>query len=568
MGSRYKEASIADPLKLSSMNRTFIPTLVILASLLIVQTSVLAESAEKARQAAFTGDLTQLKKALNSGVDVNSADSQGSTPLMLAASRGHISMVRELLVRGARVNATNSHGWTPLMLAAASDNTQIVRLLLSRGANREQKNANGQTAWDVAKSETVHGLLAPQVAKALEQPLAENKQAPKQDEAQSEVDWLLAAAQRSFEASQLTDAATSYQKVLTLAPGNAQAKAGIGNIISRYEQLARQSQAAGDPSNSLGYIDRGLEVAPGHGGLQALRADVRAALEKHERQRAEALEQERQERERTSQENEIERLFALAEQQVKTFKLTSPKGDNAYDTYRSVLSRDPGNHQALLGLERVASGYEQLVQQSQRKGDLQKSLRQIEGGLKVGPGHKGLLALRDQVRAEIAEAEQRRRPDEDHWEQLAETRRKQVEQVLANAARQVEAAKLTEPQTDNAYDSYRQVLALDPDNAQAKTGLEQIAIRLERLARGHREEGALKESLAAIEQGLKAAPGHAALQSLRSEVKAQIEEQEGFTFNPEIQTFERSSSPTGRAGAPRPGGAKAADRSPKATGRR
>lgn len=158
-----------------------------------------------------------------------------------------------------------------------------------------KKTRTDKLPGDVAKSETVHGLLAPQVAKALEQPLAENKQAPKQDEAQSEVDRLLAAAQRGFEASQLTDAATSYQKVLKLAPGNAQAKAGIGNIVSRYEQRARQSQAAGDPSNSLGYIDRGLEVAPGHGGLQALLADVRAALEKHERQRAEARERERQE---------------------------------------------------------------------------------------------------------------------------------------------------------------------------------------------------------------------------------------------------------------------------------
>jgi tetratricopeptide (TPR) repeat protein len=340
------------------------------------------------------------------------------------------------------------------------------------------------------------GLLALQ--KELTQQLEEKRR-------RHEVARLLAKAEQQLAASHLMEPAddnanASYRKVLELDPQNTQAKTGLGRIAEQFEQSARQRQAEGSFKESLAAIEQGLQVLPEHPGLQALRTEVQGQLEAQARQRAEQARRQR----------EVAQLLAQAEQQLKASQLIKPTNDNAYASYHKVLELDPGNAGAQAGLEKIAALLERRAAQRRDEGLFQESLTLAEHGLRAFPDHTGLQALRAEVQSQI-EAQARRRQE--------------VQRLLAEAERQMNASQLIKPANDNANASYRKVLELDPDNAQAKAGLGHIAGHFEQLARQRQAEGSFKESLAAIEQGLQVLPEHKGLQALRTEVQAQLEAQ-------------------------------------------
>ncbi len=69
-------------------------------------------------QEAFRGNLKAVEAALKAGADVNHADDNEWTALMLAAIQAHSQITRLLIKAGADINRANHHGDTALMLAA------------------------------------------------------------------------------------------------------------------------------------------------------------------------------------------------------------------------------------------------------------------------------------------------------------------------------------------------------------------------------------------------------------------------------------------------------------------
>jgi ankyrin repeat protein len=51
---------------------------------------------------------------IDHGADVNFANSDGGTPLYVAAEEGHMDAVRGLIEHGANVNIANNNGTTPV----------------------------------------------------------------------------------------------------------------------------------------------------------------------------------------------------------------------------------------------------------------------------------------------------------------------------------------------------------------------------------------------------------------------------------------------------------------------
>ena len=65
------------------------------------------------------------------GVNVNATNSEGITPLMVAAAKGCVPIVQCLVNNGAAVNATDSKGSTALVFAARWGHLSVVSVLLS-----------------------------------------------------------------------------------------------------------------------------------------------------------------------------------------------------------------------------------------------------------------------------------------------------------------------------------------------------------------------------------------------------------------------------------------------------
>lgn len=82
-----------------------------------------------------SGNRTLFKMLIEGGIDVNTPNRQGTTPLHVAAVRGRGAGVKILIELGADVNALDNEGFTALQSAMSWGNNTNVKALLMAGAN-------------------------------------------------------------------------------------------------------------------------------------------------------------------------------------------------------------------------------------------------------------------------------------------------------------------------------------------------------------------------------------------------------------------------------------------------
>lgn len=81
-------------------------------------------------------DIKKVETLLNQGLDIESRNPQGYTPLIIAANHGDSKLVDFLIEKGANVNASRNNGENALMAAINPDNNvEIMKMLLNSGAN-------------------------------------------------------------------------------------------------------------------------------------------------------------------------------------------------------------------------------------------------------------------------------------------------------------------------------------------------------------------------------------------------------------------------------------------------
>ena len=101
---------------------------------------------------ARRGNLAALRNQLLYGVDPNSLDWQGNTPLQVVARQGDAQAVQCLLLFGASVDATDrQHGMTALMWAALKGHGPVVQSLLDVGADPLLQDRYGKSAATLAR---------------------------------------------------------------------------------------------------------------------------------------------------------------------------------------------------------------------------------------------------------------------------------------------------------------------------------------------------------------------------------------------------------------------------------
>jgi ankyrin repeat protein len=115
-------------------------------------------------EAAKTSDKAAIQTLVSQHIDLNAADTDGSTALHWAVRRDDLEAVNILIRGGADVKATNRYGVAPLSLACVNGNAAIIESLLKAGADPNTSLPEGETVLMTAartgKVDAVKALLA------------------------------------------------------------------------------------------------------------------------------------------------------------------------------------------------------------------------------------------------------------------------------------------------------------------------------------------------------------------------------------------------------------------------
>ena len=103
--------------------------------------------------ASMQGHTDCVKLLIEVGVEVETRENNGQTPLYLAAGEGHVELVQFLIEHHADVNACRSGGDNCLLIAAYNGHTAVVRALVSAGADINLQNNAGLTPLMAASNE-------------------------------------------------------------------------------------------------------------------------------------------------------------------------------------------------------------------------------------------------------------------------------------------------------------------------------------------------------------------------------------------------------------------------------
>ena len=136
----------------------------------------------------------------------------------------------------------------------------------------------------------------------------------------------------------------------------------------------------------------------------------------------------------TPEEDEVARLLAAAEADLKARRLTSPAGNNAWDRYQQVLGIDPANPDAIKGMERVIESYMELFAAAVEQVDFDQAESYLERIRDLHPDSPSLLAGKKQLE-EAKQARADRLAEQERQRQAEEaTRQAELErQWIANA---------------------------------------------------------------------------------------------------------------------------------------
>lgn len=102
-------------------------------------------------KAAQSNDVTGIKFLLNYGVNINTRDVKGNTPLIIAVKENQLRAADFLIEKDADINLQDNEGNTALIAAVHAGNTSLIKTLIQHGADAKIEDKNHKSAADYAK---------------------------------------------------------------------------------------------------------------------------------------------------------------------------------------------------------------------------------------------------------------------------------------------------------------------------------------------------------------------------------------------------------------------------------
>ena len=189
----------------------------------------------------------------------------------------------------------------------------------------------------------------------------------------------------------------------------------------------------------------------------------------------------------STENDEVTRLLAAAEADLKARRLTSPAGNNAWGRYQRVLEIDPTNPEAVQGMDRVIESYTELFGIAVGQEDFEQAdsylgrIRDLHPDSPVLMTGKQQLEDAKQARAERLAEQERQRQAEEAARQ-AELERQRIAQEIKGHWEAFEAA-LSAEDMDETTAILAQIRELNPEEPGLSAGeqrLETAQVELER----------------------------------------------------------------------------------------
>lgn len=266
-------------------------------------------------------------------------------------------------------------------LSEANAREQEAERLLERAQRYRQQGNYEAALMDIEEGLKIvsqHAGLLNLRTQVLQQQRQDERQ-QSQQERQQKADRLLSQAQQSKGTNDLSASENYINEGLRLVPNHAgllalqaeieQEKQGVideqrleqtQRLLEQARQLQRQKQFEA----SLETLEKGLEILPNHRQLLALQDQVSTQLEKQ---------------------SQIKTLLEECADHFRADRLTIGPGGNALDCYNKVLDLDPGNMEALAGLENMAERYANWAEQALRNGSFQEASAYLDRLIQVNP---------------------------------------------------------------------------------------------------------------------------------------------------------------------------------------
>jgi tetratricopeptide (TPR) repeat protein len=283
-------------------------------------------------------------------------------------------------------------------------------------------------------------------------------------------DDLVDRARQAYAAGKLDGeqgAGTLYLQVLRANPGNAVAAHGLNQVGDALAEQARKALDAKHDSEAAALIDRLAALLPSHGALPALRA------------------QQAQQRQQNS--DALDAAIKQGRAALAEGRISGPGDDTELAHFKAALALDPDSGEARSGLGLVAQAMIVRANAAIDAGDRTQAAGLLDQAEALAPKSADLAAARARIGTAAASppgetAAPAAKPEPDDAGLVSPTlsaaQQEQIAQLLQRAQAAATRGDIMLPPGESAYDLYRQALAIDGNNAEARHGLQALPVQV------------------------------------------------------------------------------------------